>query len=429
MINNPPPVPGVRPEAAGPRSSASLALTWPVGGYVWARMAAYLGYWGFCTISAVAVFQQTGSLTMVGLVTVAQFVPQFVLTPISGVLADRGHVATQIVLSFMLTGTGSAVLGAWIIAAGSVQALPGAWPVLLASLVVGVGFAVGSSSTAAVLPSLVRADELGAAVALNSVPLMVARALGPAVGGVLALVAGPASACLVAAGLNLGCGALLASMRLPQRLNDERDVSTGLGRAVRHVWRDRRLLLVLLGVAAVGLAAEPSVTLAPAVAEQFGDARNAGWVASAFGAGGVVGLVALGPLRRRVSHQVGASSGLALMGAGLLVVAVGSLPAAILSGMFVAGLGMTVAHANLATLLQILAPAVMRGRITALWFLCWLGARPVGATMLGAVADTLGTGWALATVGAIALIVALTCLRVWRSAAARGGVGQSSRTS
>ena len=392
-----------------------LAMSWPFGAYLWGRTAAYLGFWAFVLVSSVVMYERTGSVTMVGLLTVAQFVPQFVLTPASGVLADRGHVATLIVLGFGLTALGPGMLGVWILAADSVEDLPGAWPILLASLVVGVGFAIGSASTAAVVPELVKPDELGSAVALNSVPLMLARAAGPAVGGGIAILAGPAYACLLAAALNLGCGVLMTAMRLPQRLGDGSGQSTALSVAVRYVWQDRRLLMVLVGVAALGLGAEPSVTLAPGIADRVGDAAKAGWVASAFGLGGVVGLVLLGPLRRRIRHETGSGWGLLLMGGGLILVALAATPRTALLGMALAGVGMTLAHANLATLVQLLAPVDMRGRITALWFLCWLGARPVGAILNGALADALGTGWAVIAVSIAVLTASGLCLWVWRA--------------
>ena len=401
-------------ELVAGRTSLELASSWPFGGYLWARAAAYLGFWAYVLVSALVMFDRTGSLAMVGLITVVQFVPQFVITPVSGILADRGHVATQIVLGFVLVATGSGLLGVWILAVGAVDSLPGAWPVLLSSLVVGFGFAVGSASTAAVLPALVEPDELGAAVALNSVPLMLARAIGPALGGVLAATVGAAPACLAAAGLNLGCGLLLAFMRLPQRLGEEQDANTTMRRAVRYVARDRRLLMVMVGAAAVGYGAEPAVTLAPAIAERFGDVSRAGWVASAFGAGGVLGLPLLGRVRRRLSHSSGAALGLGFMGAGLVVVAAGSLPVVALAGMTVAGVGMTVAYANLATLVQELSPTQLRGRITALWFLCWLGTRPLGALVNGLLGDVAGAGWTLLAGAAVVFAVAFACWSTWR---------------
>ena len=81
---------------------------------------------------------------------------------------------------------------------------------------------------------------------------------------------------------------------------------------------------------------------------------------------------------------------------------------------------MTVAHANLATLVQLLSPVGMRGRITAPWFVCWLGARPVGAVLIGTLADLLGTAVALLSVGLVVLATAVGALRVWRVGVAPG---------
>jgi MFS family permease len=386
------------------------------GPYLWARGAAYLGFWAFAVVSAIVMFEATGSVTMVGLITAAQFLPQFVGTPISGVLADRGHVATQIVTGFVLTGSGAGLLGVWLLAAGGADGLDGPVPVLVASSVVGLGFAVGSSSTSAVLATMVRPDELGTAIALNSAPLMGARAIGPALAGGILVVAGPAAACLVAAALNLGCAAVMAWLRLPQRLAQDTGRTTSLRAGVGHVWRDRPLLLVLLGAAAIGIGAEPGVTLAPALADRLGEVRAAGWIASAFGLGGVVGLAILGPVRHRLSLRAGAGAGLLLMAGGLALVAPATAVVSVLSGMVVCGVGMTVAHANNSTLLQVMTPDHLRGRVTSLWFLCWLGARPVGAAGIGGLADRWGAVAALVGTASVVAAVAAACWWVWRTA-------------
>ena len=116
-----------------------------------------------------------------------------------------------------------------------------------------------------------------------------------------------------------------------------------------------------------------------------------------------------------------------LMGGGLILVALAATPRTALLGMALAGVGMTLAHANLATLVQLLAPVDLRGRITALWFLCWLGARPVGATLNGALADALGTDWAVVAVSATVLTASGLCLWVWRTPGVPTGSGGRGR--
>jgi MFS family permease len=56
---------------------------------------------------------------------------------------------------------------------------------VLAATIVGIGFAIGGPAAQALLPSLVRRSELPTAIAISSVPMTVARALGPAVGALL----------------------------------------------------------------------------------------------------------------------------------------------------------------------------------------------------------------------------------------------------
>src|SRR5699024_96905 len=152
----------------------------------------------------------------VGLVSVCQFAPQLLLTPLSGTMADRGHVWGQMLVGRILCGIGSLSLTVWFASRGIVDGWSGALPVLGASLIVGLGFVLGGPAQQSVIPRLVRPDELPTAMMLNTTPMTVARIAGPAVGAVVAGQIGAAPAFAIAAVTHLVFTAIIAVIRFPE---------------------------------------------------------------------------------------------------------------------------------------------------------------------------------------------------------------------
>ena len=126
---------------------------------------------------------------MVGVVSIVQFVPLIVLSPLGGLLADRLGIMRLMILGRLVSaaGSGSLAVVLVIVPAGVPSTL---WPVIASALVVGTGFALGSPAMQAVVPSLVPSRDLPTAVALDNMPLMLGRTVGPMIGAVVVGVAG-----------------------------------------------------------------------------------------------------------------------------------------------------------------------------------------------------------------------------------------------
>jgi MFS family permease len=175
----------------------------------------------------------------------------------------------------------------------------------------------------------------------------------------------------------------------------------------RHLRTDPAIVAILLGSAAVGIGADPVITLTPSIAENLGAGPTlVGALASAFGVGAGAAFVVLGRLRGRFGGPRLATAGLLLMAAGLAGLAGSPAPVPALASMAVAGSGMTLSLTGFTTLLQQRSPEHLRGRLMALWSVAFLGSRPLAAGFNGAVADLVSTAVALALAVAILLIVA-----------------------
>lgn len=398
-----------RRDAPTVRSSYRLMFDSVFGPFFWGKVLSSAGIWVHNIVAAIVAFQVTGSALVVGVVSAVQFGPQLVFAPLSGKIADRGNAPAQIVLGRLITAVGSGGLALWIWLTSGADGLPGAVPVIMASLVVGLGFVVGGPAMQSIVPAMIRPGEMAAAMALNVVPMTVARAAGPALGAVVATQLGPAPAFALAASANVVYGLVVAALPLP-RGGAPSDTDFSVRASLRHLREDPPLLLLLAGVAAVGIGADPSLTLAPAIAADLGDGSGlVGWLASAFGIGAGVGFVLFAPLHRWLGLARLSSGGLLLMAAGLLALAVSGVPALALASFGVSGVGMTLAFTSTTTLIQNRSPDALRGRIMALWFVGFLGSRPLAAGLNGFLADAFTVAAALVTTAAILATVAVLC--------------------
>jgi len=388
------------------RGPARLLVDPVFGPYIVGKLVGTAGMWVFSISAAIVAFELTRSAFVVGLVSIAQFAPQLLLAPLSGAIADRGDRRRQIVLGRLLVVLGSGGLAAWLAASG-VDDLPGAWPVLLASMVVGLGFVVGGPAMNALVPTLVRPHELAAAIGLNNVPITVARTVGPVVGATLTSAVSPAAAFAVAALANAVFA--LAVMVLP--ISGRVRTPTGSDRRVRagihHLRRDPTLVVLLGGVVAVAFGSDPAITLAPSLSAELGHGTDlVGLLTSAFGLGAMTSFPLMGLVRRRFGEPVVTTAGLWLLGVGLLLAAPAPSAAIACVTLAVAGAGMMMSLTSLSTQIQMRLPDFIRGRVMALWAVAFLGSRPLASAFDGLVADLLSVDAALIAVAVLVAVAA-----------------------
>lgn len=393
------------------RGSLRLMLDPVFGPFFWGKLLSSAGTWIHSIVAVLLVFQLTGSAMVVGVVSIVQFAPQLLFAPLCGKMADRGNAPRQIVVGRLVTAFGSGGLAVWIWLVGGVGGLPGAAPVIAASLVVGVGFVVGGPALQSIVPSLVRPGELAAAMVLNSVPMTVARAAGPALGAVIATQMGYASAFAIAASASLIYGFVVLAMRLPRGcVNNSSNTDFSVRASLRHLRADPPLFLLLVGIAGVAIGADPSLTLAPTLAANLGGGAGlVGWLASAFGIGAAIGFLFFGSLNRWLGLARLSSFGLILMAAGILALVDSGTVALAIASFGVSGVGMTLAFTSITTQIQDRSPDALRGRIMALWLVGFVGTRPLAAGLNGFLADSVTVDVALVATAVLVSLAAIWC--------------------
>ncbi len=369
-----------------PTSNSSLRVLAQrnFGPYFVGNLLSNCGTWFQNIAQALLIYRLTHSTFLVGVVSFAQFAGIIFLAPWSGGAADhfdrkRLIIATQ-VGSMIVTG------------ALALLAVAG-WdtvPVIIGlALLLGLVTAFGSPAMNAIVPSLVSRDDLGAAIAMNSVTFNMARAVGPVLGALVVARFGIPWAfgtnCLSYAAL---IGALLivhpreqaARPKERPRLRDSLDI----------IRQDLRLAALLGVVASVSFALDPVTTLAPAFATQVFHHSDtlAGYLIGAFGTGAVIAAVfATGrsetPYRRIFSM-------LALLAAGIATYAFLSPLVLAFIALGVAGFGYLAGQTRATTLLQLGVEDHQRGRVMALWSVCFLGTRPLASLIDGSLASLVG---------------------------------------
>ena len=380
------------------RTRRELMLT-PVGAISAGKILSTLAVWTTNIAGAILVFQLTGSALVVGLVSVLQFTPQLLLTPLAGARADRTDRFRQIIVGTVVTAMGSVLLVTWGLTLGFTVERD-AYVVVLAAGLVGTGFAIAGPAQSAILPALVRPSELADALALSTLPIVIARSVGPAFGATLYLTSGATATFAVSVLLNISFLIVLLALRGRIRLarsGDGQGSDSRVRAGIAYLRRSPRTVLQILGVGAIGVAVDPVTTLTPSLADVLGASSGfVGTLASTFGIGAGIGYVVLSRVRLRVGLMRLGSIGLALMGIGTLIAAVTPLPSLAVVGIATSGAGMTFSLNSFTTLVQTDVPDALRGRVMALWAVAFLGPRPVTALVTGALTDVLGVRVALA---------------------------------
>lgn len=332
-----------------------------------------------------------GSATWVGLMIASTMLPLLALALPAGVVADSFDRAKVMVASQTTMALAAAAM-AVLTALGRISP-----PTLfLLGLAMGVGMAFNQPAWQALVPDLVPRELVASAVALNSAAFNMARAVGPALGGVLVATAGPSVAFAVNAVSFVGVLAVMRGLvgRVHHPSGRALSLRTGMGVSVRYArfTPPFRRILVLAGLFAL-TSAPLQATLPIKTTEIGGSATTYGALLGAMGIGALVGAFSRPRLVRRLGERFLPSAIVAFGAAGILV-GVAPSPVTAAGAMAIAGACWVWTLTTLNATSQLIAPGWIRGRAMSLYTLAFSGVYPLGAVLAGAVADRIGAGGA-----------------------------------
>ena len=176
--------------------------------------------------------------------------------------------------------------------------------------------------------------------------------------------------------------------------------------------------MLLIATAVVSLGSEPAVTLTPALADDLsGGPELVGALTAAFGLGAATGLVLISTVGRSMPVDAIAIAGLGMLSGGLILASTTTWTAPALTGFALAGIGMSCALSMVSTALQQEVDPAMRGRVMGFWLMCFMGACPVSAALLGGVSDFTSPRLSIVATATVVVGVALA----WIAANRRDG--------
>jgi MFS family permease len=338
----------------------------------------------------------------VGTVMALQFGPQLLLLPWTGFAADHYNQRKLLMATQAAMGILALALGMLTIT-GIVQL----WHVYVFAFLFGCASAFDAPVRQIFVTELVGDGDLSNAVALNSTSFNAARMIGPAVAGLTIASVGTGWAFLLNGGSFV---AVLASLFLLRASGLQANIRTrrakgSLTEGLRYVWSrpDLKAILVMLFLIGTFGLNFPIFISTMAVSVFHADARGYGLLSSIMAVGTVTG--ALLAARRDRPRFMSLPIGAAVFALGCTLAAIAPSYWLFAGALVIIGVAALTFTNATNSLMQLTTEPALRGRVMALRVGVALGGTPIGAPIVGWVADHLGPRWALA-VGAAAGIAA-----------------------
>lgn len=362
------------------------------------------------------IYDLTASSVLLGMLNGLRAVPFLVVSPIAGVIADRMDrrkilMATQYVLMVTTAGMG------FLVASGHLQV----WQVFAFTLVTSIAWSFVDPVRQSVVPTLVPKEDLMNAVALNSAAFNMTKVIGPSVGGFLIAAFGPSGNFFVQGAAYLGVLISVYLMAVPPTPADARRSSAwaNLKEGLAYVWSNPAVFALMTAALIPRIIAMPYQTLMPVFQKDVLHVgpEGLGVLLAAPGLGAAMAGFMLATLSSRVKRQgVLLLVSLVALGMSMMLFSwTSSFPLAIVFLIF-NGAFQIFYMATTNTMLQVIVPDHLRGRVMSIYMLD-RGLMPIGALTAGISAHWIG---APATVSLMGLTVVLLGLLVaWRAPVVR----------
>lgn len=379
--------------------------------YFCGQALSLIGTWMQATAQAWLVLTLSGSAAVLGVVVALQALPVLLLGPYAGVVADRVDrrklmIALQSVMGVLAAVLAVLALGGWV----------QVWQVAVLAVLLGLNNAFENPARQAFIHQIVGNDLIRNAVTLNSVLVNAARAIGPAVAGVILAAVGAGWCFAINAASFVAVVVSLWLMRTDEIAYEE-PVARAKGQlreGLRYVGGRPTLWVPLVMMAIVGtLAYEFPVSLPVAARDVFdGGPQAFGFMTSSMGIGAVIGglvVAARGTTGLRTLT-------LAALGFGVTIAVTAIVPSlwmAIVALFFVGWLSVSFMSTGNATL-QLESEPQMRGRVMALWSVAFMGSTPIGGPIIGAISEYAGARVALGVGAAACFVAAAMAYTVFR---------------
>ncbi len=374
--------------------------------WFWGQMVSMLGTWMQVTAQGFLIYDLTHSPAYLGYVGFASGLPTWIFMLYGGVIADR--ISKRKVL--MITQSAMMILAA-VLAALTFFRVVQPWHIISLAFMLGTANAFDAPSRVSFVNELVDKADLTNAIALNSTMFNTATATGPAIAGITYAVAGPAWCFTINALSFIGVLIALRKMKLKEHVvpvsgrSALEDIKEGLKYIARHPVV-RVLILLIASMSLFGLSFS---TLLPAWSVKIlhGDSATNGFLQSARGAGALASALFIASLGRfnykgKLLTVGSIAFPLLMLLFSFVTIVPLSLAVILATG---SALILTMNIAN--SLVQTLVPDKLRGRVMGVYTLTFFGLFPLGALLMGILAEHFGEAETILICALVTLSVSL----------------------
>ncbi len=418
--------PDAQPEAFSPSRALrrlAAAFTYPDFRNLWfGACTSSIGTWMQSVAQNWLVLTLTGSAFYLGLDAFLAQLPIMLFTLVGGVVADRRDRRRVLLTSQYIQMTSAFTLALLVFlhvvrpAAGHVVSMT-VWYVLALSFVTGCAQAFGGPAYQSLVPSLVEKKDLPNAIALNSIQFNLARIIGPLLAGLAYATLGTVF-CFTMNGLSFV--AVIVSLLLlnipprkplpPQPMMEQ--LRGGLS-YVRHQGPLLGLTVVAFLTTFLGM---PLMTLLPVIVQKvygLGVAQYT-WMMAFQAGGAVIGALIVAWVGR--FRRMGSVALIVQVGLGAVIVLFSWSRAPMLSYalLFLAGLGQIVVFSLANSIVQLIVPNEMRGRVMSIYMVSFRGGMPLGSLAAGALANIYSAPSVLAVNGVLLMVVGVVVLATYK---------------
>jgi MFS family permease len=380
-VQPPPPTEGFLVRVSAAFRHRDFRVIW------WGALISTIGTWMQKYAQSWLVLSLTGSAFYLGLDDLLNQLPLILFTLIGGVIADR-HDRRQLLIGSQLVQAGSAFALGVLVWTGQIQI----WHVLALSFISGCGQAFGAPAYQSLIPSLVPRKDLPNAIALNSIQFNLSRVLGPMLGTPVLLLAGAAGCFLLNSVSFFVVIVALLSLRIVHKPQENpARIMEDLKGGLRYMRGEPALRMLTLLVFLSTFLAVPLITFLPIFARDVltgssaPETRLSGLMA-AQGLGAIGGALIVAGLGK--FGHMGRALLAVQIGFGVLIAMFAMTRSLTVSYMllFLAGAAFMTVFSLSTSLVQLVVPDHLRGRVMSIYMLALRGGGPIGAFASGAAA-------------------------------------------
>lgn len=374
--------------------------------YFYGQLISVTGTWLQNVALGWLILQLTHSALWVGTVSALSVLPTLIFSLLGGVIVDKFDKKKILYIT-----QSSAMVVAFILGILTLFNAVNIWEVCTLSFLLGTINAIDLPALQSFVSEMVSKERLASAIALNSALSNSARAIGPAIAGVLINYIGIGWTFIFNALSFIAVLMAFAAMIIKNRIPRHEHVhpTTMIKEGLRYTFAHRGLSMLMCTSAALAIFGYSYAAMLPVIAENVfnSGAAGLGYLLSAAGAGAFVGAILVSAFSIRMSPRLAVIGGNILLGIGLFLFSISSHLGVALIFMAVIGFSFTFEFSMINTLIQHAVRPDMRGRVMSILIMMFLGAAFFGNFGIGYFSNIFGTQLVIRFNSIVVLIIGI----------------------